>query len=78
MGGKAIWYENLTFNIKGPLHRAGLNPSNKKSQKNFPTNFWILDIVILPKILRYYFQKSGQLAAPKNWIQFFSDLSKKI
>ena len=34
--------------------------------------------MILSKIIGCYFQKSSQLAAPKNWIQFLSDLSKKI
>ena len=34
-------------------------------KSDFWPNFRILDIVNLPKILGYYFQKSGQLAAPK-------------
>ena len=52
----------------------------KKSEKfpEFGSDFLILEIVILSKILGFYFQKSGQQAAPKNWIQFFSDLSKKF
>ena len=43
----------------------------------FGSDFWILKIVILSKILGYYFQKSGQLAAPKYWIQFFQIYPKK-
>ena len=60
--------------------RTGLNPTNKKSHQNFwiSDQIFILDIVIIPKILGYYFQKSGQLAAPENWIQFSLGLSKKM
>ena len=50
-----------------------LNPTNKKKSQIFLDillNFWFSYIVILPKIIIYYFQKSVQLPAPKNWIQF--------
>ena len=52
----------------------------KKSEKfpEFGSDFWFLENSILSKILGSYFQKSGQLAAPKNQIWFFSDFSKKI
>ena len=52
----------------------------KKSEKfpEFGSDFWILEIEILPKIFGYYFQKSGQLAAPKNQIWFFQIFPKKF
>ena len=59
---------------------SGFNPTNKKSRKisEIWIWFWILEIVILSKIIGYYFQKSGQLAAPKNQIQFFQIYPKKF
>ena len=63
-----------------PLFSWAWSYQQKKSKKflEFGSYFWILAIEILPKIFGYYFQKSGQLAAPKNQIWFFSDSSKKI
>ena len=63
----------------GHVYRAW-SYQQKKSEKfpEFGSDFWFLENSILSKILGSYFQKSGQLAAPKNQIWFFSDFSKKI
>ena len=65
-GGGLHFFRILQFSAlrKSPL---GLILPTKKVIKI--SGFQILDIVILPKIIKYYFQKSGQLAATKNWIQ---------
>ena len=76
-------FDHLKFTlvpISDPHCNQGLILPTKKSEKfpEFGSDFLFLENSILSKILGSYFQKSAQLAAPKNQIWFFSDFSKKI